>query len=255
MLSQLPPRPDPGALPSSAFPEQVGYTMNFLAGATRTQKVVISFDQQSTPVFGAAATATYPLIAVSGAGPGLRHRLAETVNCRIGVLMDRYRNQLVSRHQTGAPLTQTITVRSDAQWGHTVSIVFTDEESFADRAPRIAITAVVIDTRTGRSIAPADLFTDINAVDGLMRKAIRAKSPPNDATVARVASLTMRPGKDGTSSPLTWYPTADGLRWIVDRGAITSKVKGELAVTVAWPTLAEAMNESAEVAASGIPGS
>jgi hypothetical protein len=39
------------------------------------------------------------------------------------------------------------------------------------------------------------------------------------------------------TSPLTWYPTKAGLRWVVDRGAVASDAQSQPAATVPWTRL------------------
>jgi hypothetical protein len=52
-----------------------------------------------------------------------------------------------------------------------------------------------------------------------------------------VTTLSMRPGTDGTTSPLTWYPAPDGLHWVVDRGAIAAEAADQPSTVLAWSKL------------------
>ena len=51
----------------------------------------------------------------------------------------------------------------------------------------------------------------------------------------------MIPGPSGRTAPLTWYPTEEGLTWVVDRGAIASDAQGEPTATVPWSGLGTAL--------------
>ena len=51
----------------------------------------------------------------------------------------------------------------------------------------------------------------------------------------------MIPGPSGRTAPLTWYPTEEGLAWVVDRGAIASDAQGEPTATVHWSGLGTAL--------------
>jgi hypothetical protein len=135
-------------------------------------------------------------------------------------------------------LTQTITVRSDAQWGHTVSIVLDVVDDFGGAVPSNTSTAVVIDKRTGHAVSAADLFTDVDSVDAVMRTAIRDATRPMPARPRDLAPLTMNAETSDLTTPLTWYPTAAGLHWVVDRGAVASDAQGEPRATVPWSRLA-----------------
>jgi hypothetical protein len=198
------------------------------------QRLTITLTPHTQPVERTAATVTYPLVTVSGADTALARRVADTLNSRISVLRGGYRARLISLHRTDVPLTQTIRVHADARWGRTLSIVLDDIEDYGEVLADSTSTAVVIDTLTGQPLAAGDLFTDVDAADALMRKAILASVGPGQVTPQALGRLSMRPGRHASTRPLTWYPTAEGLHWTVDPGAIISEAEGEPEATVGW---------------------
>ncbi len=234
------------SLPAGAPPETVAtatplgpieYVVNFTGGATESQKLTLSFTPHMIPIDGTKATSTYPLVVVSGGDKALNRAVMDAVNTRLVARINRYRTQLESLGLTKEPLSQTITVRTDAQWGHDVSIVFDEIDDFGGAVPSNSSTAVILDKRTGLAVQASDLFTDVPEVDKIMRKAIQVATLPQPAAREDLATLSMTPQKNGLTGPLTWYPTSTGLHWVVDRGAVASDAQGQPTATVPWATL------------------
>ena len=232
-----PGRTGPGQpIPSDADP--AAYVVTFTGGRDEDQHLTVSFTDHNTTVPDTAATTTYPSVTVTGGSSEIQDSIQDAVATQVTAEIDAYRRQLIGLDETARPLTQSVTVRSDAQWGHTVEIVLDVVNDFGGAVPSNSSTSVVVDRRTGNALGAADLFTDVSAVDAIMRTALRAATEPAPATPKDVAALTMTPGVNGLTTPLTWYPTEDGLTWVVDRGAIASDAQGEPTATVPWSALA-----------------
>jgi hypothetical protein len=227
--SESPSRPDTSA---------VAYVVSFAGGSSEDQPLEVELTPHDQPIDGTRATTSYPLVNVTGGSTTLERRITDAVNARIVAEVADYRHRLAALGADTKPLTQTITVRSDAQWGHTVSIVLDVVDDFGGAVPSNSSTAVVIDKRTGSAVAATGLFTDVDAVDATMRTAIRQATEPMPSSRRDLASLTMRAAADELTTPLTWYPTDTGLHWVVDRGAVASDAQGEPAATVPWSDLA-----------------
>jgi len=229
----------PGTEPGTSTPRttEVAYVVKFDGGASENVHLKASFTPHSVPVDGTKATSNYPLVVVTGGTPKLQKQVMDAANAKLVAEIDAYRKQIRALGLTSRKLTQTITVRSDAQAGHAVSIVFDVVNDFGGAVPTNTSTAAVIDKRTGRAVQATDLFDDVPAVDRIMRKAIQRATEPAPAETEDLASLSMDDTATGLTSPLTWYPTKAGLRWVVDRGAVASDAQGEPTATVPWKRL------------------
>lgn len=230
----------PGSEPGTSTPRttEVAYVVKFNGGANEDVRLKAEFTPHSVPIDGTKATSNYPLVVVTGGTPKLEKQVMDAANAKIVAEVNGYRRQLRALGLTSRKLTQTITVRSDAQAGHAVSIVFDVVNDFGGAVPTNTSTAAVIDKRTGHAVRAADLFDDVPAVDRIMRRAIQRATEPAPASSEDLTSLSMDDTATGLTSPLTWYPTKDGLRWVVDRGAVASDAQGEPAATVSWTRLA-----------------
>jgi hypothetical protein len=224
-----------GATPSDVRP--AAYVLTFNGGASENQHLTLSFAQHSTKVQGTAATTTYPSVSVTGGSSGIQHSIEGAVAAQVRAEINAYREQLIGLHETTRTLTESITVRSNTQWGHTAAIVLDVVNDFGGAVPSNSSTSVVIDRRTGDALAAEDLFTDVSAVDATMRAALRKATEPAPAAPEDLAILTMTPDSNGLTTPLTWYPTEQGLTWVVDRGAVASDAQGKPTATVPWSAL------------------
>ena len=229
------------SIPGGSSPDTtpVAYVVRFDGGPTGDAHLKASFTPHNVPIDGGTkATSTYPLVVVTGGTPRLEKQVMDAANAKIVAEVNAYRKQLRTLGLTSRKLSQSITVRSDAQAGHAVSIVFDVVNDFGGAVPTTTSTAAVIDKRTGRTVRATDLFADVPAADRIMRRAIQRATEPAPATSEDLAALSMDDTATGLTSPLTWYPTKAGLRWVVDRGAVASDAQGEPAATVSWSRLA-----------------
>jgi len=229
------------SIPGTSSPDTApaAYVVRFDGGPGGDTHLKASFTPHEVPIDGGTkATSTYPLVVVTGGTPKLEKQVMEAANAKIVAEINAYRKQLHTLGLTSRRLTQTITVRSDAQAGHAVSIVLDVVNDFGGAVPTTTSTAAVIDKRTGHAVRATDLFADVPAADRIMRRAIQRATEPAPATAEDLAALSMDDTATGLTSPLTWYPTKAGLRWVVDRGAVASDAQGEPAATVSWTRLA-----------------
>ncbi len=92
--------------------------------------------------------------------------------------------------------------------------------------------------RTGRTVRTADLFTDPKAVDRLVRATLLTTGDPvGTLTEADVAPLSIVPGSDGSTSPLSCWPEKQGLTCTVDQGTVLPHAAGPLPAVVPWKDL------------------
>lgn len=194
----------------------------------------LSFTAHTQAVAGTLASSTRPVVTASGGDPALRHRIRAILNDRIAHLANTYRARLIDRGLTDRELAQTIQVRTSARWRHTVSVILKVTDQYPDR-PATRTIAVVLDVRTGAAITPQELFTNVAAVNGAVRTAIRAAAAPIRDIDQTIAALSLQPDPDGTTGALTWYPTPDGLRCTVDTLPTTAGAGAD--VTVPWTSL------------------
>ena len=174
---------------------------------------------------GTTARLTYPVFAVSGGIGATQDEIQQLLATRVTGLVDGYRSREGLRT---ARITATI-----GRWEGYLSVRLDVVADFGGAHGDDSTTALVVDTRTGAAAAPTDLFTDVGAVDDIMRSTIGGQ--PGVAGPAEVGQLTMRAGAPGG---LAWYVDADGLHWVLDQCADTPCTAGQPEAVVAWPRLA-----------------
>lgn len=219
-------------------PGETVHTIHVTVGPGGRQRYTLTLTPRTEAVPGRNATVSYPLATVAGTDPVPARRLAATVNARIGLLREGYRARLASLSGAGSPFTQAIRFRTDGRWGRTVSIVLDDIEDNGTAIADGRTVAVVADVSTGKALTATDLFTDVDAVDALMRKAVLAAVGPGQVTPQALGRLSMRPGAHGSTRPPAWYPTAQGLHWTVDPQDLGPQVQDAVEAVVDWNRLA-----------------
>jgi len=182
------------------------------------------------------ATLTYPVASVSGGAPGVDARIGTVLNGRVEDLVQSFRTRIDQQDPAAQPLMLQITPENPGVWRQFLSVRLDVLEDFGGAHPSNSAAAVVIDSRSGAAVGAEQVVPDVESVDRLMQASIqRAAGPTVDA--AAVATLSMRPGQDGTTAPLAWYPAPDGLHWVVDRGAIAAEAAGTPSTVLAWNRL------------------
>jgi hypothetical protein len=182
------------------------------------------------------ASATYPVATASGGAPKVAPRAATELDNRVNDLIQSFRTRVGQQDQAAQHLALLITPETSGIWRHFLSIRLDVLEDFGGAHPSNSSAAVVIDIRSGAAIGAEQVFTDVEGADQLMRASIRRAAGPSVDAEA-VATLSMRPGTDGTTSPLTWYSAPDGLHWVVDRGAIAAEAAGQPSTVLPWNQL------------------
>lgn len=196
------------------------------SGAATVAPVSVTASPRTTTVPGTSGRAIYPAFAVSGGTPPVTDRIHQLITGHVTGLIDAY------RHRAGLRTLQ-ITAGAIARWDHYLSVrLDTIDDLGGPHGKNTTTTALVINTRTGSPAAAGDLFTDVAAVDELMRSAISHRAGPKDST--QVGKLTMR---SGAAAGLSWYPAADGLHWVLDRCLYPHCAAGQPQAVVAWRQL------------------
>lgn len=199
--------------------------------------LTMTASSRTSAVTGTNALVTYPVPVMSGGQPAAARRAETVLTEVIDGRLAGFRTTVGTGEPADNPPTLEITVGVVARWRNYLSVRFDQIADYGGAHPDNTAAAVVIDTDTGSSVGPARLFTDVGAVDQLMREAIsQAAGPSVDATGVR--GLTMTPGAGGSTRPLAWYPAADGLHWVVDRCAIAACAVTQPAAVLPWDRLA-----------------
>jgi len=188
--------------------------------------VIVTAAPRTTTVPGTSRRATVPAFTVSGGTTDTADRIRRLLSKHVTGLVDGYRNRADLR-------TLQITAAAIEPWEDYLSVRLDTTDDFGGPHGTDTTTALVMDTRTGSPATAGDLFTDITAVDEIMRTALAGRPGPDRPT--EIDELTMR---SGTGIAPVWYPADDGLHWVLDECAHTPCVTGPAEAIVAWPELA-----------------
>jgi hypothetical protein len=186
----------------------------------------------------------YPKITVTGGEPGTADRVANTVNDRLNAMIDVFARGAIDVE--GVPVEQLFdSIAGDSRttsptWGRYLSVVLDESTNLGGAHPNNRSIGLVFDTRTGDRVQPSDIFSDLDAASSVVRAAlVRSRAgTPGPVTAQDVAAVSLRPGDDGTTTPLTWYPTDEGLGVVVDQDSVVAYVLGPIEATVPWAQFA-----------------
>lgn len=215
--------------------------------ATPQPPLSITFESRTTTLTNPAATVTVPVPHVSATDPQVAQRVSDAIGEELAGTQGGFRNRItdpgvVALRPAGTELTQDVTATT-VSWKQFVTVRFDDVETGGviwddgtARRPLTEHSALVFDATTGARVLPPDLFTDLEQVVAAVRSVLVAEHADH-VTADNLASLSLKPSEGGTTTPLTCYPTPDGLRCAVDDGALTPGYTGPLESTVPWQTL------------------
>lgn len=189
----------------------------------------VEFGSASGAISGTAGRVTRPVAKVAGGSPEAAERARVALDGRIAHLVATVRAQLPTVEQ----LRLDISVGEVMSWGRYLSVRFDVRVDPGDGSPLGRSSAVVLDTESGDAVAATRLFPNVDEIDRMMRAAIVKVAGPAVRDSA-VAELSMRPGRDGTTGPLAWYPAPDGLHWVVDQCAVAACAAGKPAAVLPW---------------------
>jgi hypothetical protein len=206
------------------------------ATVTSSAPASVRFITRSQTLAGTTADATYPVPEVTGGAPGVAARADEALTRRVDELVEAFRTQVLAPEMPTENLLLEVTADTVETWRQYLSVRFDQIANFGGARPTNSSAAVVIDTRTGSAVTADQVFTDIEAVDRLMRQQITTEVGAG-AYPDAIATLTMRPGTSAGTAPLTWYPASDGLHWVVDRDAIAAGAIGQPDAVLPWSQL------------------
>lgn len=245
--SPSPDGPPPVAPPvGPPAPPPTPYSIAFRTESHPPATITLTFTPQTQPITGTTATTNAPRVSATGGDPAVRKQVVSTIRASITRLVERYRERLVNSGETSAGGTQSITVTAEARWQHTLSLVLNvADDNPATGQQTASSAAIVLDRRSGRAVPVSALFSDLNAVDGLVRQALRATTPPGALTPAALRALTLRPTQDPASDPVTWYPAPNGLHVTIDRQTLPGGGTGQLSATVGWARLSPFLSADA----------
>ncbi|HKS99096.1 MAG TPA: hypothetical protein VJT31_06140 [Rugosimonospora sp.] len=208
-----------------------------LATEPATPPLTVRVTAQTGTVSGTAAALTYPVPHASGGSAGVAQRVDTLFSDRVDSLVTAYRTQAANESLAqSSGYTLEITTGAVETWGRYLSVRLDEVADYGGVTPDNTSTALVVDTDSGTTVVAADLFTNVDAVDRQMRAAL-SQAIGSMVDTAELAQLSMRPGKDGSTTPLAWYPAADGLHWVVDRCAVAPCPLDQPAAVLPWSQL------------------
>jgi hypothetical protein len=226
--------PTPSAVPSAAAPSP-----SPSASPAVVEPLTVRFANGKRTLSATGATVEYPVVSASGGGPAAAKLVATSVEAQV--------NTMIAVFGTAAEYTETVpaerlfdTIGADStSWGRYVSVVLDESTSLGGAHPSNRSVGLVFDATTGDRVQPGDVFTDLERASVLVREALVASRAGTEGPVSTqdVASVSLRPGDDGTTAPLTWYPTDKGLEVVVDQGSVVAYALGPIEATVPWAQL------------------
>jgi hypothetical protein len=211
---------------------------------TPAEPLTVGFTSQEEILPG-GATVAYPQPQVTGGAPGIAARARTLLSERVEALVARFRSQVGDQGQSGAPeaevpMSLTIEPAPVLSWRQYVSVRLDVITNLGGARPSNSSSAVVLGVTSGAQVQADEIFTDVDAVDRLMRERIAESAGPL-RYADEVARLSMRPGTDGSTEPLAWYVGPEGLHWVVDRDAIAAGAVGQPEALLPWSALAGLM--------------
>lgn len=210
----------------------------------RPTDLALSFSEETRKLTDPDATVTTPKLSFSSEDPRVADRVSLVVDEQLEVTVNAFRSRIQDAEPDWPePLTLQVTPQL-ATWRQFVAVVLEatsevgwDRSEAAPGLPIVEYTALVFDTRTGDRVLPTDLFTDVDAAAAEVREALVAAHPDGKVRLSELEALSLEPAEDGSTSPLSCYPTGDGLDCLVDDGARTPDFQGRLEAVVPWSEL------------------
>jgi hypothetical protein len=204
------------------------------ASVAANSQPTVTFSTRTETIDGAVLT--YPVAQAHGGAADVAARIDTALNGRIDDLIGSFRSRSGDLDPAPEQLMLEITPATTGSWRQFLSVRFDVLENFGGAHPANSSSAVVINSRDGSLVGAEQVFSDVAGADQLMRTSIAQAAGPSVNT-DEVGALSMQPGPDGGTGALAWYPAADGLHWVVDRGAIAAEAVGQPTAVVPWTQL------------------
>lgn len=224
-------------------------TAQTIAAGDPSTSLSITFSSRTITLSDPAATVVTPVPHVRAADPRVARNVSGVIDQALSDARSAFRNRIsepgTASGRSSVPLSQEIKATT-AIWRQFLTVRLDDTETgwltVQDGSGRTfkGHAALVFDTATGARVLPPDLFTDLDQAAASVRDALIADHRPG-VTADQLATLSLEPSQAGTTTPLTCYPTDDGLRCAVDDGSLTPDYTGPLETVVPWDTLAPVM--------------
>lgn len=201
----------------------------------------ITFTTRTTTVSPPGVAVAVPVAAVHAADPLAAQRVSTAIEQKLADAVSAFKNRASSNIDLGSDprkMYARITVGDTTTWHHYLSVRFDSWTGVGQEHPVNESFALTFDTATGARIVSTDLFTDITKAGALVRGALLASRTDGSLAGYDLATLSLRPSEDGSTIPLTCYPTAAGLHCLVDQWSLTPYEVGRIEATVPWQRLA-----------------
>lgn len=204
----------------------------------------VTFSSRTITLTGPEATVVTPVPHVRAVDPQVAERVAQAVEQQLADVRNSFRSRITDPGVTASGLPGTPRqeiVATTVTWRQFLTVRLDDTETDTitadDGSPRALKehTALIVDTTTGERVLPPDLFTDLDRASAVVRAALVADHADH-VTADDLAPLSLRPSEAGTTTPLTCYPTAEGLHCAVDEGSRTIYA-GPLESVIPWDAL------------------
>lgn len=210
----------------------------------RPTPLMLALSEQTRKLTDPDATVTTPQLKFHTEDPKVAERISQVVDEHLEETVNGFRNRIQDAEPDWPePLTLHVTAQLVSRRPlvtvllEATSEVGWDRSEAAPGLPIVEYTALVFDTRTGDRVLPTDLFTDVDAAAAEVREALVAAHPDGKVRLSELEALSLEPAEDGSTTPLSCYPTGEGLDCLVDDGARTPDFQGRLEAVVPWDEL------------------
>jgi hypothetical protein len=206
-----------------------------------TSSLTVTFTMVGTNVNPPGVTVSVPEPQVTAADPQAARKVTEVIRQTLAETVIAFRSRSeenISLGEDARFMSERIVVADVVTWSHYLSVRFDSFSQVGGLHPINEVAVLTFDTATGTRILTTDLFTDVTATTSVVRAALLAEYPAATLDGADLAVLSLRPTEEGSTPPLSCYPTPPGLRCLVDQGQITPYAAGRLETLVGWDRLA-----------------
>jgi len=209
--------------------------------ASAAPALTVTFTTGGTKVNPPGVTVAVPEPHVTAADPEAARRVTAVIRQTLADTVGAFRNRSAEAVGLGADaglMSEQIVVADVVAWSHYLSVRFDSSSQVDGPHPTNESAVLTFDTATGARTLSTDLFADVAEAAALVRGALVAKYPAEARAGSDLAALSLRPSEEGSTPPLSCYPTPAGLSCLVDQGSLTPYAAGRLETIVGWDRLA-----------------
>lgn len=212
------------------------------SGSTSSKApLVVRFTHLTTPVpkpsgakFGGVK------VTVTGGGRGVAAAISTAMARHLNVLGDTFAAEAADEAVTGGVPGSSVfdaVQGASARSVHYLSIRLDESVNLGGAHPASIAHAYTFDMATGREVTVATLFKSTAATNRAIRAALVAANRRVGLKPSQATGLSIVPDKNGSTAPLSCYPTNPGLHCVVDPGGVLGYAAGGLESTVPWKAL------------------